>query len=123
VFSSPAMAEQLARWWLTCIARTSRTAVESSTGRMVVRSRQAGVTTGSVLRGRALSALIKLIEFGPLWLPPCEFCAVPDRRFTQHGTSQQRRGLCDRRVAARLPRDRAKLIFFVDDNRACEADG
>lgn len=60
---------------------------------------------------------IELIEFGRGCRLSCEFCAV---QTAFHNTYRQRP--LDEVIAEVYAARRAKLIFFVDDNLACEAD-
>ena len=64
---------------------------------------------------------VKLIEFGRGCRLTCEFCAV---QAASHNTYQQRPvdEVISEVAATAGNGDRAKFIFFVDDNLACEPD-
>jgi radical SAM superfamily enzyme YgiQ (UPF0313 family) len=73
----------------------------------------------SIFEGRRYLP-IRLIEFGRGCRLNCEFCAV---QTASHNT-YTRRSLDDvvSEVAVTSAGDRAKLIFFIDDNLACEIE-
>lgn len=74
----------------------------------------------SIFRGRRYLP-VRLIEFGRGCRLTCEFCAV---QTAFHNTYTQRPmdDVVAEVAATSAGGDRAKLIFFVDDNLACEAE-
>jgi len=74
----------------------------------------------SIFRGRRYLP-VRLIEFGRGCRLSCEFCAVQTafhNTYTQRPVDQAAAEVASTSVSG----DRAKLIFFVDDNLACDVD-
>ena len=74
----------------------------------------------SVFRGKRYLP-IRLIEFGRGCRLTCEFCAVQTAFHNVH-TQRPVDDVIAEVAATSTGGDRARLIFFVDDNLACEAD-
>jgi len=72
----------------------------------------------SIFRGRRYLP-VRLIEFGRGCRLTCEFCAVQTAFHNTH-TQRPLEDVVAEVAATSSSEDRAKLIFFVDDNLACE---